>query len=234
MSDEFDVDAAARAHHDRVTGHDLPIDERAARFRKLTADALVRKQFCEAISGASEERWCAGWHDGIVDELRRKGGLWLRMAEAAGGWPVGLAGEDGWAPLSDAERATLAGAATPAAPPWRVGRSYGIHVYEVGPNTPHGDRPVGTFSTREDAERAVVAANRGIVPDGEFVLMPPMGWLNRIDEVLRELVDTVVAGAPAGDEFVPWTHAQLAAFRKASEDAQKLVQGWHVGLDNHW
>ena len=67
----------------------------------------VRFQFCDAISGVSEERWSAGWHIGIVEQLRREGGLWLRMAHAAGGWPVGYRGEDGWDPLTEAELAAL-------------------------------------------------------------------------------------------------------------------------------
>ncbi len=46
---------------------------------------------------------------------------------------------------------------------WRVGEHYGIHVYE-------GDRPVGTFSTSEDALRAVAALDevdrlRGLLRD---------------------------------------------------------------------
>jgi len=40
---------------------------------------------------------------------------------------------------------------------WRVGRSYGIHVYEVGPTSPEGDRPVATFHTVADAREAVAA-----------------------------------------------------------------------------
>jgi hypothetical protein len=36
---------------------------------------------------------------------------------------------------------------------WRVGRHYGVHVYE-------GDRPVATFFTVDDARRAVDDHNR--------------------------------------------------------------------------
>ena len=36
---------------------------------------------------------------------------------------------------------------------WRVGRHYGIHVYE-------GNRPVATFHREEDAAAAVDAVNR--------------------------------------------------------------------------
>lgn len=71
--------------------------------------ARTRNQFCQAIAGVSEERWCSGWHVGIVDELRREGGLWTLMAAAAGGWPKGLDGEDGWDPLTEVERTAAAG-----------------------------------------------------------------------------------------------------------------------------
>ncbi len=70
-----------------------------------TTDA-VRRIFCLAVSGYSEERWCAGWLIGIEDVLRREGGGWTVLARLAGGWPQGLDGEDGWAPLTSAERAS--------------------------------------------------------------------------------------------------------------------------------
>jgi hypothetical protein len=41
----------------------------------------------------------------------------------------------------------------PKCEPWRVGRHYGIHVYE-------GDRPVATFLDAADAQRAVAAEAR--------------------------------------------------------------------------
>ena len=40
---------------------------------------------------------------------------------------------------------------------WRVGESYPIHVYEVGPTSPEEDRPVATFLREEDARRCVRA-----------------------------------------------------------------------------
>jgi len=42
---------------------------------------------------------------------------------------------------------------------WRVGRSYGIHVYEVGDTSPEFDRPVATFFTEPDATQAVADHN---------------------------------------------------------------------------
>lgn len=42
---------------------------------------------------------------------------------------------------------------------WRVGSNYGIHVYEIGPTSPEGDRSVGTFHRPEDAAEAVAAVN---------------------------------------------------------------------------
>lgn len=44
--------------------------------------------------------------------------------------------------------------------PWRVGRHYGIHVYE-------GDRPVATFHRVEDARRAVEAINASAVESAQ-------------------------------------------------------------------
>lgn len=35
--DDFDIDAAARAHHDRLMGHDLTLEERRKRARSLIA-----------------------------------------------------------------------------------------------------------------------------------------------------------------------------------------------------
>lgn len=42
---------------------------------------------------------------------------------------------------------------------WRVGHSYDIHVYAVGPTSPDGDRPVATFHQPRDAHRAVRLVN---------------------------------------------------------------------------
>jgi hypothetical protein len=50
---------------------------------------------------------------------------------------------------------------------WRVGRSYGIHVYEVGATSPNGDRPVATFHNVRDAELAVAAVNAQADSDDE-------------------------------------------------------------------
>ncbi len=46
---------------------------------------------------------------------------------------------------------------TTQAGPWRVGRHYGIHVYEA--SAAGDDRPVATFHDPADAERAVRAVN---------------------------------------------------------------------------
>jgi hypothetical protein len=45
---------------------------------------------------------------------------------------------------------------------WRVGRQYGIHVYE-------GDRPVATFHTVADAALAVKAHNEYVKAHNEYV-----------------------------------------------------------------
>lgn len=107
-------------------------------------------------------------------------------------------------------------------PRWRVGEHYGIHVYEVDPDGAV-DRPVGTFHRPVDAAMAVVAVNRGVVPDEEFVLMPPRGWLNRIDEVL-------LAAMFEKDDL--GTEAQRATYWATSQKLGDLVRSWAVGLDN--
>lgn len=67
-----------------------------------------REQMLEAISGYSEDRWAAGWLNGIETQIRKIGGLWLVMAAACSGWPVGYRAEHGWEPLNEAELAALA------------------------------------------------------------------------------------------------------------------------------
>lgn len=51
---------------------------------------------------------------------------------------------------------------------WRIGRSYGIHVYEIGPTSPDADRPVATFFDPLDAERAVASVNAEAVPEEPY------------------------------------------------------------------
>lgn len=72
----------------------------------MTRD-LRRQQMLEAISGYSEDHWAAGWLDGIEKEVRELGGLWIVMAAACGGWPVGYEAEHGWDPLTETERHAL-------------------------------------------------------------------------------------------------------------------------------
>lgn len=62
-----------------------------------------REQFLEAISGFSEDHWAAGWLDGIEEQVRAEGGLWVVMAAACQGWPSGYRAEHGWDPLTDEE-----------------------------------------------------------------------------------------------------------------------------------
>lgn len=52
---------------------------------------------------------------------------------------------------------------------WRVGKHYGIHVYD-------GDRPVATFHLEEDAKRAVEAMDE-----------KPLLGLARTHELLQEI-----------------------------------------------
>ena len=69
----------------------------------------AREQFCEAIRGYSEDRWCAQWMRGVVDEIRKEGGIWLVHAAKSLGWPIGLDGKDGWEPMTDDEREAVVG-----------------------------------------------------------------------------------------------------------------------------
>lgn len=55
-----------------------------------------RAQFCDMISGWSEDHYAAGWIIGVVGMVKKEGGLWAVLAEACGGWPIGYRGEDGW------------------------------------------------------------------------------------------------------------------------------------------
>ncbi len=68
---------------------------------------LRRRQMLEAISGYSEDHWAAGWLTGIEQEVRALGGLWILMAAACGGWPLGYEAEHGWEPLTETERQAL-------------------------------------------------------------------------------------------------------------------------------
>jgi hypothetical protein len=64
----------------------------------------ARDEFCQAIRGYSEDLWCAQWMRGVVDTVRKEGGIWLMHAARSLGWPIGLDGEDGWEPLTAEER----------------------------------------------------------------------------------------------------------------------------------
>lgn len=66
-----------------------------------------RRQLLDAISGYSEDHWAAGWLNGIEIEVRKLGGLWIVMAAACQGWPLGYEAENGWDPLTDIELRAL-------------------------------------------------------------------------------------------------------------------------------
>lgn len=98
-----------RAEHgwDPLTDHEL---ETVAAMRASSngePSTAARAQFLDAISSYSEARWCAGWMRGVENDVRGIGGQFLLMAFAAGGWPVGYRGEDGWDPLTADELAAL-------------------------------------------------------------------------------------------------------------------------------
>lgn len=56
----------------------------------------LRSQFLDMISDYSESTWCAGWMDGVENEVREIGGTWVAIAAACGGWPIGYRAIDGW------------------------------------------------------------------------------------------------------------------------------------------
>lgn len=68
----------------------------------LTVDD-ARQAMIDAIGEFSELHYAAGWLIGIEEIIRRHGRQWVLLAWLAGGWPQGLDGEDGWAPLTPAE-----------------------------------------------------------------------------------------------------------------------------------
>jgi hypothetical protein len=69
----------------------------------VTSRQDLREKFLGAISAYSEDMWCAGWLNGIEKIVRAERGIWLTMAVACGGWPLGYRAEDGWDPLTDDE-----------------------------------------------------------------------------------------------------------------------------------
>lgn len=73
-----------------------------AMFGEVTeANELERKraQFLDMISAYSQDHWAAGWMDGIENDIRSEGGLWVDIARACGGWPIGYMAEGGWEPF---------------------------------------------------------------------------------------------------------------------------------------
>lgn len=56
---------------------------------------LLREILLQAIVAESEDRWAAGWMDGIEEELYREGGKWEGIGRLVG-WPKGYMGEEGW------------------------------------------------------------------------------------------------------------------------------------------
>jgi F0F1-type ATP synthase membrane subunit c/vacuolar-type H+-ATPase subunit K len=75
---------------------------------ELVVDAAVidqrREQFLAMISAYSEERRSAGWMRDVEQEIRAAGGLWIALAAACCGWPIGYMAAGGWDELSEEER----------------------------------------------------------------------------------------------------------------------------------
>jgi hypothetical protein len=60
-----------------------------------------REQLIEAMSGVSEERWCAGWLEGLDARLHHEGGIWETIGRSIG-WPVGDYRAWTWFPWDEA------------------------------------------------------------------------------------------------------------------------------------
>ena len=71
----------------------------------LQSMAVCRKLFLIAISEWSEENYAASWYSGVEQIIRDRHNTaeWCAIALAAGGWPQGVDGENGWLPLTPAE-----------------------------------------------------------------------------------------------------------------------------------
>jgi hypothetical protein len=94
--------------------------------------------------------------------------------------------------------------------PWRVGTSWGIHVYQGEKGSP-GERPVATFHDPADAQRAVDAVNGGADVHQSDELREalvdalaasvggqvPRGWVWRPDPVVDAILPVVAAWAEA-------------------------------------
>lgn len=63
--------------------------------------ARQRQQLIEAMSGVSEERWCAGWLYGLEQRLHAEGGIWETVGRSIG-WPVGDYERWTWFPWDEA------------------------------------------------------------------------------------------------------------------------------------
>ncbi|MFM9780428.1 hypothetical protein [Streptomyces scabiei] len=60
-----------------------------------------RQQLVEAMSGVSEERWCAGWLEGLDRRLHEEGGIWEILGRAVG-WPTGSYKQRVWVSWDEA------------------------------------------------------------------------------------------------------------------------------------
>lgn len=61
----------------------------------------AREQLLDAMSDASEGRWCAGWMSGLDRRLHEEGGIWEVVGRQVG-WPLGYRAEGGWVSWDEA------------------------------------------------------------------------------------------------------------------------------------
>jgi hypothetical protein len=83
----------------------MPLSDSSGTDEPITMDQM-RRLLVDAVSAYSEMQWCAGWLVGIERIIREEGRAWVVLAYLAGGWPIGVDGEDGWAPLTADEKAS--------------------------------------------------------------------------------------------------------------------------------
>lgn len=78
--------------------------------------SYVRARFLDMISAYSESQYAAGWKTGIELDIRtdEQNLLWLAVAGACQGWPLGYRAATGWDPLTDEEQVRLRELMAPA------------------------------------------------------------------------------------------------------------------------
>lgn len=61
----------------------------------------AREELLDLLSSWSEDRWAAGWVNGIDKEAHGVGGVWEVVGRVIG-WPLGYRGDKGWVTWNEA------------------------------------------------------------------------------------------------------------------------------------